>query len=63
MNFPSREAMLPVLNRMGVALPPEQGVEVLERRALGLAGYIVEAASGETYAGVRDPPHPRRRSE
>ena len=58
MNFPTREAMLPVLNRMGVALPPETEWKY-SNVALGLAGYIVEAASGEPYAGVRRPPHPR----
>ena len=48
MNFPTREAMLPVLNRMGVALPPETEWKY-SNVALGLAGYIVEAASGEPY--------------
>jgi D-alanyl-D-alanine carboxypeptidase len=48
MNFPTREAMLPVLNRMGVAMPPESEWKY-SNVALGLAGYIVEAASGEPY--------------
>jgi CubicO group peptidase (beta-lactamase class C family) len=48
MNFPTREAMLPVLNRMGVAMPPEKEWKY-SNVALGLAGYIVEAASGEPY--------------
>ena len=48
MNFPTREAMLPVLNRMGVVLPPETEWKY-SNVALGLAGYIVEAASGEPY--------------
>ncbi len=41
--------MLPVLNRMGVALPPETEWKY-SNVALSLAGYIVEAASGEPYA-------------
>ena len=48
MNFPTREAMLPVLNRMGLALPPETEWKY-SNVAVGLAGYIVEAASGEKY--------------
>jgi D-alanyl-D-alanine carboxypeptidase len=48
MNFPSREAMMPVLNRMGVVGPPETEFKY-SNVALGLAGYIVEAASGEPY--------------
>ncbi len=49
MNFPTREAMMPVLNRMGIALPPETEWKY-SNVALSLAGYIVEAASGEPYA-------------
>ncbi len=49
MNFPSREAMLPVLNHMGVALPPETEWKY-SNVAVALAGYVVEAASGEPYA-------------
>jgi CubicO group peptidase (beta-lactamase class C family) len=49
MNFPSREAMMPVLNKMGVVFPPEIEWKY-SNVALGLAGYIVEAASGEPYA-------------
>ena len=48
MNFPTREAMLPVLNKMGIAMPPETEWKY-SNVALGLAGYIVEAASGEPY--------------
>jgi CubicO group peptidase (beta-lactamase class C family) len=46
--FPSREAMMPILNRMGLALPPETEWKY-SNVAVGLAGYIVEAASGEKY--------------
>ena len=49
MNFPSREAAMPVLNRMGIVLPPETEWKY-SNVAIGLAGYIVEAASGEPYA-------------
>ncbi len=49
MNFPSREAMMPVLNKMGVVFPPETEWKY-SNVAVGLAGYIVEAASGEPYA-------------
>jgi D-alanyl-D-alanine carboxypeptidase len=48
MSFPTREAMLPVLNRMGLALPPETEWKY-SNVAVGLAGYVVEAASGEKY--------------
>src|SRR5262245_51606743 len=48
MNFPSREAMMPILNKMGVVGPPETEFKY-SNVALGLAGYIVEAASGEPY--------------
>ena len=49
MNFPSRAAMLPVLSRMGVALPSETEWKY-SNVAVSLAGYVVEAASGEPYA-------------
>lgn len=49
MNFPSREAMLPVLSRMGVVSEPDKEWKY-SNVALSLAGYIVEAASGEPYA-------------
>ena len=49
MNFPSREAMLPVLARMGVVWEPDKEWKY-SNVALSLAGYIVEAASGEPYA-------------
>ncbi len=49
MNFPSREAMLPVLAKMGVVWAPEKEWKY-SNVALSLAGYIVEAASGEPYA-------------
>ena len=49
MNFPSREAMLPVLNRMGVVWAPDKEWKY-SNVALSLAGYVVEAASGEKYA-------------
>ncbi len=49
MNFPSREAMLPVLNRMGVVWEPDKQWKY-SNVALSLAGYVVEAASGEKYA-------------
>lgn len=49
MKFPSREAMVPILNRMGVALPSETEWKY-SNVAVALAGYIVEAASGEPYA-------------
>ena len=48
MNFPTREAMMPVLNKMGVVGPPETEWKY-SNVALGLAGYVVEAASGEPY--------------
>src|SRR6185369_2268909 len=48
MSFPTREAMLPVLNRMGLALPPETEWKY-SNVAVGLSGYVVEAASGEKY--------------
>lgn len=48
MSFPTREAMLPVLGRMGLALPPETEWKY-SNVALSLAGYVVEAASGEKY--------------
>lgn len=47
--FPSREAMLPVLERMGVVWPPETQFKY-SNVAVALAGYIVEAASGLPYA-------------
>jgi D-alanyl-D-alanine carboxypeptidase len=49
MNFPSREAMLPVLAKMGVVWAPEKEWKY-SNVALSLAGYIVEAASGESYS-------------
>ena len=49
MNFPTREAMFPVLNKMGIAMPPETEWKY-SNVAVGLAGYVVEAASGEPYA-------------
>jgi len=49
MNFPSRAAMLPVLSKMGVALPSETEWKY-SNVAVSLAGYVVEAASGEPYA-------------
>ncbi|MFY9552832.1 MAG: serine hydrolase domain-containing protein, partial [Thermoanaerobaculia bacterium] len=49
MNFPSREAMLPVLARMGVVWAPEKEWKY-SNVAVALAGYVVEAASGEPYA-------------
>ena len=49
MNFPSREAMLPVLNRMGIVWEPDKEWKY-SNVALSLAGYVVEAASGEKYA-------------
>jgi CubicO group peptidase (beta-lactamase class C family) len=69
MNFPSREAMTPVLARMGVVWEPDKEWKY-SNVALGLAGYIVEAASGEPYAEYmarhvhlrqRLPPDGRRR--
>ena len=48
MNFPTREAMLPILNRMGVVGPRRRSGST-PTSPLGLAGYIVEAASGEPY--------------
>ena len=49
MNFPSREAMLPVLNRMGIVWEPDKEWKY-SNVALSMAGYVVEAASGEPYA-------------
>jgi CubicO group peptidase (beta-lactamase class C family) len=47
--FPSREAMTPILNRMGLAIPPETEWKY-SNVAVGLLGYVVEAASGEKYS-------------
>jgi CubicO group peptidase (beta-lactamase class C family) len=49
MKFPTREAMLEVLARMGVVWEPDKDFKY-SNVALSLAGYIVEAASGEPYA-------------
>ena len=49
MSFPSREQMLVTLNRMGVVMAPEKEWKY-SNVALSLAGYVVEAASGEPYA-------------
>ena len=49
MNFPTREQMLPVLAKMGVVWAPEKDWKY-SNVAVSLAGYIVEAASGEPYA-------------
>ena len=46
--FPSREAMMPILNKMGLAIPPETEWKY-SNVAVGLLGYVVEAASGEKY--------------